>query len=100
MSLFSCAQPNTTKFDTETNLICRSKCKCTQHFNQCCRREEGSHARGAEPFLNLRRGRVPHLLLINDRIFCGSIITIFPLASFINGKTYLVLIVSLYFVVK
>ena len=30
-SLFSCAQPNTTKFDIGANLICRSKCKCTQH---------------------------------------------------------------------
>ena len=67
----------------------RSKCKCTQHLNQCCRREEGARALGgggAEPLLNLRRGPVPHPLLINDRFFSGSL-TIFPLASFINGKT-------------
>ena len=37
---------------------------------------------GAEPLLNLRRGPVPHPLLINDRFFSGSL-TIFPLASFI-----------------
>ena len=45
-SLFLCAQPNTTKFDIGANLICRYKCKCTQHFNQCCRREEGARALG------------------------------------------------------
>ena len=78
---------NTTKYDIGANLICRSKCKCTQHFNQGCRRKEGRErwGGGAEPLLNLRRGPVPHPLLINDRFFSGSL-TIFPLASFINGK--------------
>ena len=47
-----CAQPNTTKFDIGANLICCSECKCTQPVNQCCRREEGALALGAEPLLS------------------------------------------------
>ena len=47
--------------------------------------EEGTHALGAEPLLNLRRGRVPHPLSINDRFFSGFF-TIFPLASFYKWK--------------
>ena len=39
-----------------------------------------------ELLINLRKGPVPHRLLINDRFFSGSL-TIFLLASFINGKT-------------
>ena len=90
-SLFSCAQPNTTKFDIGANLICRSKCKCTQHFNHAAEgkrgRERWRGGGGRNLFLIWEGAQslIPFWSMIDSLV--ARSLTIFPLASFINGKT-------------